>query len=215
MCVFFCDHCRDFYLVVEMKTFATATNNYQTLTPLPSLVVLRSWCATSYFTCTFFKPKGSGIHAPGRHEHPTTEPYLVAHHLLLAHAKVYHLYHEHFTDDTGTGVIGMANCGDFRYPRHHNNHEDAAAAERAMLFQWGWFVDPLVYGDYPTVMRQRLGERLPVFTAAERDTVRGSFDFLGLNYYSSLLASTPPPAESTGGSGGYWDDMHVAFRYVH
>ena len=161
--------------------------------------------------------KGTGIHAPGRYQHPTTEPYLVAHHLLLAHAKVYHLYHDHYNLSHGSrrGMIGMANCGDFRYPRAASTaNDDADAAERAMLFQWGWLVDPLVYGDYPAVMRQRLGNRLPVFSITERAELMGSFDFLGLNYYSSLLASTPTTAETTESSGGYWDDIHVDFRSV-
>ena len=134
--------------------------------------------------------KGTGIHAPGRYQHPTTEPYLVAHHLLLAHAKVYHLYHDHYNLSHGSrrGMIGMANCGDFRYPRAASTaNDDADAAERAMLFQWGWLVDPLVYGDYPAVMRQRLGNRLPVFSVT---------------------------AETTESSGGYWDDIHVDFRSV-
>ena len=150
----------------------------------------------------------------------------MAHHLLLAHAKVYRLYHQQYAqrygDDDGSIMIGMANCGDFRYPRssssssNNDDHDDAAAdqgaAERAMLFQWGWFVDPLVHGDYPAVMRERLGDRLPTFSAAERDELQGSFDFLGLNYYLSLLATTP---EQEPHWEGYWADINVDFRYAN
>lgn len=78
-----------------------------------------------------------------------------------------------------------------------------------MLFQWGWFVEPLVFGDYPSVMRERLGDRLPYFSAAEQVALRGSTDFLGLNYYSSFLASEP---EKEATYGGYWADIHVDFR---
>ena len=128
--------------------------------------------------------------------------------MLLAHAKVFNLYKEEFASDDG--MIGIANCGDFRYPRLGSSEsEDGEAAERAMLFQWGWFVEPLVFGHYPTVMRDRLGDRLPHFTQQETDEMRGSFDFLGLNYYSSLLASNPDH-EAT--YGGYWADIHVDFR---
>lgn len=151
--------------------------------------------------------QGSGVHAPGRNEHPNTEPYIVAHNLLLAHSKVFKVYKEEFASDEG--MMGIANCGDFRYPRLSSSESDREAAERAMLFQFGWFVEPLVDGHYPAIMRDRLGDRLPHFTESEKDEVRGSFDFLGLNYYSSFLASIPD-REATW--SGYWADVFVDFR---
>lgn len=117
---------------------------------------------------------------------------------MIAHARVYHLYKKDF----GNGAIGIANCGDFRY---------GDAGERSMLFQWGWFTDPLIYGDYPAVMRERVGDRLPHFTADEVKKVVGSFDFIGLNYYESYIATTPNQESKY---PGYWADMHADFRYV-
>jgi beta-glucosidase/6-phospho-beta-glucosidase/beta-galactosidase len=149
---------------------------------------------------------GSGIHAPGRTNHPKTEPYLVAHNFLLAHARVAKLYKAEFAG--ADGRIGISNCGDFRYPKNEHSARDQEAASRAMLFQWGWFVEPLVFGDYPAVMRERLGERLPHFSTAERKDLIGSADFFGLNYYSSMLASNP---DSEANFGGYWADIHVDF----
>lgn len=35
---------------------------------------------------------GAGIFAPGRHQHSSTEPYLVAHHQILAHAAAFSVY---------------------------------------------------------------------------------------------------------------------------
>lgn len=126
---------------------------------------------------------------------------------LLAHAAVSKIYKEEFACDDG--MIGISNCGDFRYPKSESSEFDQDAAERAMMFQWGWFVEPLVFGRYPPVMRERLGDRLPYFTAVESEELRGSADFLGLNYYSSFLASKPEH-EST--YGGYWADINVDFR---
>ena len=152
---------------------------------------------------------GSGTHAPGRYQHPATEPYLVAHNFLLAHAKVSRLYK---TEYAGLdGLIGISNCGDFRYPKNASSIHDNEAANRAMLFQWGWFVEPLVFGDYPAVMHERLGDRLPSFSAAEQNDLMGSADFFGLNYYSSFLASNP---DSEVSFKSYWVDMHVDFRCV-
>jgi beta-glucosidase len=131
----------------------------------------------------------------------------VAHNFLLAHAKVSKIYKGEYA--CKDGMIGISNCGDFRYPKSASSKRDQEAAERAMLFQWGWFVEPLVFGRYPPVMRERLGDRLPQFTLAEQDALRGSADFLGLNYYSAFLASTPNNEASY---GGYWADIHVDFR---
>ena len=44
----------------------------------------------------------------------------------------------------------------------------------------------MVYGDYHDVMKKYLGSRLPAFTNFESNLVKGSFDFLGLNYYAML-----------------------------
>lgn len=44
-------------------------------------------------------------------------------------------------------------------------------------------MDPLVYGDYPAVMRENVGSRLPSFSKEESKRLRGSFDFIGFNHY--------------------------------
>jgi len=47
-------------------------------------------------------------------------------------------------------------------------------------------MDPTVYGDYPEVMKRSIGKRLPSFTAAQSKKLKGSFDFVGVNYYSAF-----------------------------
>lgn len=47
-------------------------------------------------------------------------------------------------------------------------------------------MDPTVYGDYPEVMKKLIGKRLPSFTAAQSKKLKGSFDFVGANYYSAF-----------------------------
>lgn len=46
-------------------------------------------------------------------------------------------------------------------------------------------------GDYPSLMRERCGNRLPRFTAEQRSMLVGSVDFFGLNHYSSHLCEQP------------------------
>lgn len=45
------------------------------------------------------------------------------------------------------------------------------------------FMEPLTNGKYPDIMRKLVGDRLPEFNETESELVKGSFDFLGLNYY--------------------------------
>lgn len=57
----------------------------------------------------------------------------------------------------------------------------------------GWFVNPIVFGDYPEEMKEIVGNRseaqnftssrLPSFSSLERELLRGSFDLFYLNNY--------------------------------
>ena len=56
------------------------------------------------------------------------------------------------------------------------------------------FMNPLTFGDYPKSMKSLVGKRLPNFTKEQSELVKGSFDFLGFNYYTTNYAQyTPPP----------------------
>lgn len=46
-------------------------------------------------------------------------------------------------------------------------------------------MDPLTKGDYPLSMRTLVGNRLPRFTKEQSKAIYGSFDFIGLNYYTA------------------------------
>ena len=150
---------------------------------------------------------GHGVFAPGRKSN--SEPYLAAHHLLVSHAKAVDLYKTKYAYQNGT--IGITNNCDWREPLT-DKQEDKEAAERALLFFLGWFADPIYKGDYPEVMRKRLGERLPKFTGEEKALLLGSSDFFGLNHYTTTYA-----AEQTGeeqgdikGNGGISEDQGVS-----
>ncbi|XP_040991677.1 beta-glucosidase 11-like [Juglans microcarpa x Juglans regia] len=114
----------------------------------------------------------------------TTEPYLATHHILLAHASAARLYKEKYQDKQN-GFIGI-NLYAFGAIPLTNTTKDAIATQRANDFLIGWYMDPLVYGEYPHVMKKNVGSRLPSFTDFESNQVKGSFDFLGLNYYVTV-----------------------------
>jgi len=148
---------------------------------------------------------GAGIHAPGRctersicpYGDSATEPYLCAHNVLISHAETVQIYREQF-QPTQKGHIGITlNC-DWAEPLT-NSTADQLAAERNLLFQLGWYADPVWFGDYPAVMKQFVGNRLPEFTPDQQKLLKGSYDFFALNHYTTSYASncSNPPANLT------------------
>ncbi|XP_034223888.1 beta-glucosidase 12-like [Prunus dulcis] len=141
-----------------------------------------------------------GLHAPGRcsykYDHTclggdsATEPYLVTHHQLLAHAAAVKLYKDKY-QALQKGVIGITLNTHWFEPASKAKH-DIDAAFRALDFMFGWYMDPLTNGDYPPSMRFLVGKRLPKFTNEESKLLKGSYDFIGVNYYSARYASAYP-----------------------
>jgi beta-glucosidase/6-phospho-beta-glucosidase/beta-galactosidase len=87
------------------------------------------------------------------------------------------VYRSEFKDNQ-CGVIGITlNC-DWREPKPTKNpvekKQNEEAAERSLLFNLGWFADPIYFGDYPQVMKNRLGDRLPRFTPQESALLKGN-----------------------------------------
>ncbi|KAJ7949295.1 Beta-glucosidase [Quillaja saponaria] len=69
---------------------------------------------------------------------------------------------------------------------------DRDAQGRALDFMFGWFMEPLTNGDYPQTMRSLVGNRLPKFSKEQSKLINQSFDFLGLNYYTTYYVSNAP-----------------------
>ncbi|CAG9333786.1 unnamed protein product [Blepharisma stoltei] len=145
---------------------------------------------------------GTGLHAPGRCSpnfgswckeiggggNSSTEPYIVAHHAFLAHGYAVKTYREKYQKLQG-GKIGMASSSTFALPYDNQNIDDINAAHRAVAFQFGWLTDPIAFGRYPEEMSSIItGNRLPNFTESESEMLKGSYDFLGFNYYTTQYA---------------------------
>lgn len=112
-----------------------------------------------------------------------TEPYIVAHNLILSHAAAVKRYRDKY-QATQKGRIGI--LLDFVwYEPLTNSTEDEAAAQRARDFHVGWFLHPIVFGEYPKNLQEIVKERLPKFTPKELDMVKGSIDFVGINQYTT------------------------------
>ncbi|KAF5447867.1 hypothetical protein F2P56_033385, partial [Juglans regia] len=123
-----------------------------------------------------------------------TEPYTVAHHLLLAHAIAANLYKTKYQAKQ-KGVVGITVDLDWMVP-YSKSEKDRAAALRAIDFRFGWFMDPLTKGRYPLSMRTLVRKRLPMFTPEQSKLVKGSYDFIGLNYYTANYVFDTPENKS-------------------
>ncbi|XVF30225.1 hypothetical protein REPUB_Repub16aG0039200 [Reevesia pubescens] len=129
----------------------------------------------------------TGIFAPGRCEGSSSAPYLAAHHQILAHAKAVSIYRSKYKEKQG-GQIGLVLDCEWA-EANSDKIEDKSAAARRLDFQLGWYLSPLYNGDYPPVMREKLGDWLPKFSQEEKQLLINAFDFLGLNHYTSRFIS--------------------------
>ncbi|KAL9322956.1 hypothetical protein ACSQ67_011009 [Phaseolus vulgaris] len=119
-----------------------------------------------------------------------TEPYIVTHNLLLAHAAAVELYKKIYqtSDDRKIGITLISTW----FEPYSDSPADINAAQRAIDFTLGWYMQPLTTGRYPESMRTLVGKRLPEFTADERTLLAKSYDFIGLNYYTANYAADIP-----------------------
>ncbi|ESQ37105.1 hypothetical protein EUTSA_v10003058mg, partial [Eutrema salsugineum] len=117
----------------------------------------------------------------------STEPYIALHNMLLAHASTASLYKQKYKDKQ-SGSVGIT-CFAYWMIPFTSSEEDKIATQRAKDFLLGWVLHPLVFGDYPEVMKRIVGKRLPSFSEEESDLVKDSSDFLGLIHYTTTYVS--------------------------
>ncbi|KAJ9583081.1 hypothetical protein L9F63_022570, partial [Diploptera punctata] len=146
--------------------------------------------------------------APGI-DSPQVGAYLAAYTLLLAHARAFHLYkHEFFSRQQGR--VGIVFDGEWFEPADKASRADQDAAEFAMQYQFGMFANPIFSyeGDYPQVVKDTIEKlslaqgyprsRVRTLSGEEVAMIRGSSDFMGINYYTSRLVKP-----------GIWTDINT------
>ncbi|KFK24361.1 hypothetical protein AALP_AAs73986U000100, partial [Arabis alpina] len=96
-----------------------------------------------------------------------TEPFIVAHNMILAHTKAVQIYRTKY-QKSQRGIIGMVAQTSWFEPIS-DSHADKKAAERAQSFYSNWILDPVVYGRYPKEMVDILGSALPRFSTSKTE----------------------------------------------
>ncbi|ONK66357.1 uncharacterized protein A4U43_C06F6890 [Asparagus officinalis] len=140
-----------------------------------------------------------------------TEPYIAAHTMILSHAAAVKRYREKY-QATQKGRIGI--ILDFLwYEPLSNSANDKAAAQRGIDFSIGWFLDPIIYGEYPKTMQEIVKERLPKFTPNEVKMVKGSMDFVGINQYTTYYAYNDPHLPLQSKPTNYSLDMRIGTAF--
>ncbi|KAI3702887.1 hypothetical protein L6452_28640 [Arctium lappa] len=111
------------------------------------------------------------------------EPLIVMHNLLLAHGMAAKLYHDKFQPKQGGSIGLVMHC--LMFEPLTDSDLDRKAAKRAFAFNIGWSLDPVIFGEYPEEMREYLGSELPSFSLDEKNFMKNSTDFIGINHYST------------------------------
>jgi beta-glucosidase len=114
--------------------------------------------------------------------------------MLLAHSAAVKLYKDKY-QGIQNGKIGITHATHWFIP-DSSSKADTVATKRSLDFMFGWFMNPLTYGDYPISMRKSLGNRLPKFTEEQSELLKGSHDFIGINYYSTFYVISNPASNS-------------------
>ncbi|KAG9403873.1 hypothetical protein AC1031_005367 [Aphanomyces cochlioides] len=155
-------------------------------------LVFEEFGAKAQYWTTFNEPTSfvlAGYAEQGRHppevKNSDTAAYLAAHHVLLSHANAVKTFRSKSID----GQIGIVLVSNMAFPLDKSSPQDQEAAERVLQFYVGWYLNPIVNGDYPEVMKKRAGAHLPQFTAEESALLKGSYDVFMFNHYSSNLVT--------------------------
>ncbi|EHY52530.1 Beta-glucosidase 1B [Exophiala dermatitidis] len=170
---------------------------------------VKHWITFNEPFCSSILSYHMGVHAPGRTSDrtkspvgdSTTEPWIVGHSILLAHATAVKIYREQFKPQYG-GEIGITLNGDWTEPWDPEDEQDRIACDRKIEFAICWFADPVYFGHYPESMVKQLGDRLPKFTEEESKLMAGSNDFYGMNHYcANYIRHHDTPADAFDFSG--------------
>jgi beta-glucosidase len=152
------------------------------------------WATHNEPWCAAYLGYGSGRHAPGRVE--GGRAHVAAHHLLLGHGLASARMHEAGADAVGI-VLNLT-------PVWPDRPEAEGVADGVDAIRNRVWLDPLVDGSYDAATL-RVAPVLAdpeIVRDGDLDLVRGSADWLGVNYYTPARVDLDAGHDSPGGPGG-------------
>jgi beta-glucosidase len=133
----------------------------------------------------------TGVFAPGIRDRAVAMQ--VAHHLLLSHGLALQALRAQGSKARLGIVLNLSPV----YPASASPHDRARTQlEDGRLLRW--YMEPLFKGAYPPDVLQYLGQDAPRIASGDMQAIATPMDFLGINYYSRLMASADQP----------WDARH-------
>ena len=125
-----------------------------------------------------------GMHAPGHEDKSMKEMNAALHHLLLGHGKAVRVLRNNVPDAKIGAMINI-------YPIYPagDSEKDKAAAERFYMFHNHWFTAAMYTGEYPKLGMELFAEVAPPIQPGDMEIIATPTDYIGLNYYSRLVAA--------------------------
>ncbi|WP_435235789.1 GH1 family beta-glucosidase [Psychromonas sp. PT13] len=119
-----------------------------------------------------------GIHAPGIKG--DAQGLLASHHMLLGHGLAMPLLRKN-APNAKHGVVFNAS------PAYPENPTDQEAADLCDAEGFHWFIDPVLKGEYPTLVLDHYPAAHPMILAGDLDIISAPVDYIGINYYSRCV----------------------------
>jgi len=146
---------------------------------------VRYWITHNEPYCTAWLGYGLGIHAPGRTS--VDDALAAAHHALLSHGWTV----EALRSAAPGCAVGTVIDYWPAFPAS-DAPEDAEAARIADGIRNRWFFDPVLRGEYPADVMERLAAHAPPVRDGDMEAIAAPLDFLGLNNYSRMFVRADP-----------------------
>lgn len=167
-----------YYAEICFREFGDRVKYWATFNE-PNFMIKKGYLEGTYPPLRCSAPYGECLNG-----NSSVDPYVAAHNLILSHATAVEIYKNKYQAKQG-GTIGIVMATTWYEPLR-NLTADRIATERLLAFDMPWILDPIIFGDYPSEMRQIVGSNLPTFSYEDKRKLRYKLDFIGVNHYSTL-----------------------------
>jgi len=157
---------------------------------------VKQWSTHNEPFCTAFLGYRWGAHAPGISDE--TKSLQAAHHVLLSHGLATQAIRA-LQPDAQVGIV----LNMWTVETLTDTSDDRVFAELQWQKDCGWFLDPVLRGQYPQQAWTEYESKVPVMQPDDLKTIAQPLDYLGINYYMRALYDGPrraprlPEAEYT------------------